>query len=421
MTTQETTHDTAQGTTAPAAVAVTGTAADREGAARRCPFALSASQVRLAEGGRQNEGHFGGDHGLVLTGYDDIREMLAGPDFTAVQPPFPAMSSEVPPGWFFGMDPPQHTAYRKRLAGAFSVRTVRGLRPMVERVADGLLDAVEQSAERPVDLMESYCVQVPTRVVQHLLGVSDEHHARFRAHMRAIVTPEVTEDISTERLGAVQRQMWDDMAAVVREKRLHPRDDLMSAMQRPDADDGPLSEAEAVGMAMTLMIAGNEAMENLLGMAVFVLLSHPDQLAALRAGPGTIGDAVEEFLRFLPINNFGAVRTAARDCTVGGRSVRAGQVVVGLLSTANRDAARFDDPDRLDTGHDRRSHLAFGHGVHQCLGAHLARLQVEVGVLRLLDRFPHLRLADRPEEVRMRESVGFYGVDELRVVWDRPA
>jgi cytochrome P450 len=205
------------------------------------------------------------------------------------------------------------------------------------------------------------------------------------------------------------------MLGLVRAKRRQPAEDLLSGLIH---GDGGLTDDELVNIGNLLLIAGHETTANMLGLGTLTLLQHPGQLAALRADPTLFTGAVEELLRYLSIIQFGLLRVATEDVEVGGRRILAGDPVVVAVMTADRDPARFADPDTLDVTRGYSPHLAFGHGVHQCLGQQLARVELKVGLRALLERFPTLRLAVPPEQVRMRDDMAIYGVHELPVTWD---
>jgi cytochrome P450 len=207
------------------------------------------------------------------------------------------------------------------------------------------------------------------------------------------------------------------MLKLVQAKRAAPADDLLSGLVHREGEDR-LDDEELVNIGLLLLVAGHETTANMLGLGAFALLRHPAELERLRADPGLVDDAVEELLRYLTIVHFGLVRVATEDVTIGGQPISAGEPVVISVAAANRDPAHFPDPDRLDVGREREAHLAFGHGVHQCLGQQLARVEMRIGFAGLLAALPGLRLAVPAEQVRMRDEMFIYGVEELPVTWD---
>jgi cytochrome P450 len=216
----------------------------------------------------------------------------------------------------------------------------------------------------------------------------------------------------------VRDEMDDYMRALVQAKRERPEDDLLSGLIGRTDQQGRLSDEELINIGNLLLVAGHETTANMLALGTLALLTHPPQLAALRSDPAVVDQAVEELLRYLSIVHFGLVRVAKEDLEVGGRSVCAGEPIVASLAAANRDPRQFPDADELDVTRRYSPHLAFGHGVHQCLGQQLARVEMKVGFRALLERFPSLRLAVPLSWVPMRDDMFVYGVHELPVTWD---
>jgi cytochrome P450 len=315
------------------------------------------------------------------------------------------------PGFFIGMDPPEHTRYRRHLTGQFSVRRLKELEPRIAEITELHLDAMERHGP-PIDLVPSFALPIPSLVICELLGVAYDDRERFQSDTRLMLTLDATPEEATGAFTSLQAFLHD---LVVRKKRGEPTDDLLSGLIAA----GDLTDEELTNIAVLLLIAGHETTANMLGIGTYTLLQHPDQLAALRADPALIDATVEELLRYLTIVHFGPTRAALEDVTVGGELVRAGDVVALSLPAANRDPERFDDPDTFDVtrpaeGH---GHLAFGHGIHQCLGQQLARIEMRIGYSALLARFPTLRLAINDEDVRMRTDMAIYGVHNLPVAW----
>lgn len=207
--------------------------------------------------------------------------------------------------------------------------------------------------------------------------------------------------------------MWTYLGELVERKRAEPADDLLGGLVAA----GELSDEELAGVALLLLIAGHETTANMLGLGTFALLQYPDQLAALREGRVDVANAVEELLRYLTVISFGLTRTALEDVELGGEVIRAGESVCAYLPVVNRDLARFPSGNELDVAADAHGHLAFGHGVHQCLGQQLARIEMRIAYPALLRRFPTLRLGVPPEEVPMRGDMAIYGVHRLPVEW----
>ena len=290
-------------------------------------------------------------------------------------------------------DPPEHTRLRSLVSRAFTMRRVEELRPRVQEITDELLDAMLPRGR--ADLVESLAYPLPITVICELLGVPELDRAEFRKMSTESVAP-TSADSEYEaftKLAAYLDQLIED------KRRAGPSDDLLGELVRTTAEDGDrLSAGELRGMAFLLLIAGHETTVNLIAGGVHNLLTHPGQLAALRADPGLVDGAVEEMLRHDgPVEN-ATFRFAAEDLEIAGVSMTKGDPVIIGLSAADRDAGRFPDPDRFDIRRETQGHLAFGHGIHYCLGAPLARLEARTAIRSLLERAPGLAQDGPPGE-----------------------
>ncbi|WP_206739202.1 cytochrome P450 [Streptomyces sp. L2] len=288
-------------------------------------------------------------------------------------------------------DPPQHTRLRALVTRAFTMRRVAALRPRIERITAGLLD--DMLPRGRADLMESLAYPLPITVICELLGVPEMDRAAFRKISTEVVAPSSAESEydATVRLSEYLTELIEDKRCA------GPTGDLLSDLVRTTTEDGDrLSPQELRGMAFLLLIAGHETTVNLIGNGVLTLLRHPDQLAALRADMSLLDGAVEEILRYEgPVEN-ATYRFAAEPLEIGGRAIAEGEWVIVGLSAAQRDTARYAEPDRFDLRRDTRGHLAFGHGIHYCLGAPLARLEARTALAALLTRAPDLALDGPP-------------------------
>ena len=314
------------------------------------------------------------------------------------------------PGFFIGMDPPDHTRYRRLLTGQFTVRRMKLLEPRIHEITDAHLDAMERHGP-PVDLVPEFALPIPSLVICELLGVPYADRERFQHDTRILLKLDVT----VEEVTAAFLSLQEFLRALVVRKHAEPADDLLSGLLA----GGELTDEELTNIAFLLLVAGHETTANMLGLGTYALLRDADQLAALRADPALVDNAVEELLRYLSIVHFGPTRAALEDIELGGELVRTGEVVTLSLPAANRDPERFDHPDALDVsrpdaGH---GHLAFGHGIHQCLGQQLARVEMRIAYAALFRRFPSLRLAIPPEDVPLRTDMAIYGVHSLPVAW----
>lgn len=350
-----------------------------------------------------------GSPGWLVTDYAAARFVLSDPRFSSrldlVRNPIRASAPTTMPGAFLFMDPPDHTRYRRLLTGQFTLRRMRELEPAITTIAADRLDALEKAGP-PADLVRLFALPLASLVICSLLGVPYETHERFEQASHAMVDPTLSEP-DREVAGG---ELFALLASLVAEKRRSPADDLLSGLLA-------LTDEEIIGIGMMLLFAGHETTANMLGLGTFALLRHPAQLALLRADPSLVDGAVEELLRHLSIVQYEVNRAALEDVEVAGQPVARGESLLVSIPMANRDPARFPDPDTLDVTRATSGHMAFGHGVHQCLGQQLARIELRIGFSALLSRFPNLRLAVAPSEVPLRAGRGIYGVDALPVIW----
>ncbi|MFJ8111881.1 cytochrome P450 [Streptomyces sp. NPDC096132] len=354
----------------------------------------------------------------LITRYEDARAVLADPRFSsdATREGFPGLSPRVPPrgpGQFFMMDPPDHTRLRRLVLPDFTFRRIERLRPAVAAVCEELLDAMTADGATTADLVEAYALPQPTRVICALLGVPYEDHAFFQRQVRALTdVTSAPQDMMAAR-AALYGYLGDLLAARTRT----PADDLISRLAGERVATGEATAEEAVGVAALLLVAGHETTANMFPLAVVDLLRHPGQLAALRARPDLWPAAVEELLRHLTVTHAGMRRIATEDVEVGGVRIRAGDGVVVALQAANRDPAAYPDPDTLDVHRDAATgHLAFGHGLHQCVGQSLARAELQIGLPALFDRLPGLRITAPPADLTPSTS-SVHGLRNLPVTW----
>ncbi|MGV9268321.1 cytochrome P450 family protein [Kitasatospora sp. NPDC003701] len=317
-------------------------------------------------------------------------------------------------------DAPQHTRLRRLVAREFTSGRIAALGPRIEKLADGLLDGLLDTVARAgsADLVSSFALPLPLTVICELLGVPSADHGDFHEWSGEIVAP-----TSAEAAGAAVAGMTAYFAALIEDKRASPGNDLLSALVAASAPGGgaadegsvPLSPEELLGMAFLLLVAGHETTVNLISGGVLALLTHPDQLAALRADPALVDGAIEEMLRYDGPVGAAAFRFAAEPVELGGTRIAAGDSVLVSLAAASRDPRHFPDPDRFDIRRRPAGQLGFGHGIHHCLGAPLARTEAAIALRALLARCPGLALAADPAALERRPSVMLRGVRSLPV------
>ncbi|RMI45982.1 cytochrome P450 [Actinomadura harenae] len=357
-----------------------------------------------------------GAEGWLLTRHEDVRAILADNRFSAdrITASSPVrrvtFKPEDRPGLLLTMDPPDHTRLRRLLTPYFTTRRMQALAPRIEGIVDEHLDAL-RAAGPPADLVPAFTLPIPSLVICELLGVPYEDRARFHAWAATALSLTTTD----EEVFAARDALTGYMRELVDAKRRDPDDGLLGVLIRGDND---LTDAELGGIGRLLLIAGHETTANMLSLGTLTFLNHPDQLAAFRADPGIADRAVEELLRYLTIIQFGTTRVALEDADVHGRRVRRGETLVLSLPAANRDPAHFDRPDELDVTRPPSQHVAFGHGIHQCLGQQLARVEMRIAFTRLFEGLPGLRLAVPADEVPMRHDMAIYGVHRLPVAWE---
>ena len=361
-----------------------------------------------------------GHEGWLVTGYEEVRQLMADTRFSSrmdlgiIHVPFdtpgmptPTEPSPQVPGLFIAMDPPDHTRMRRKLTGAFTVRRMKLLEEQIIAVTERQLDHLA-GLTPPVDLVKEFALPVPSLVICELLGVPYEDRESFQANSAQFMVRDQKLEDKVAAIGAMNMYL----AELVTRKRAEPGDDILSDLARHE----DLSIEELVGAAFLLLLAGHETTANMLGLGTFALLEHPAQLAELRADPELMPDAVEELMRYLSVADI-FYRYATEDLELGGETIGKGSTVVVSLLAANRDPRRFADPDTLDPHRKARGHTGFGHGVHQCLGQQLARIEMRAGFSGLLRRFPSLALAVPAAEVPLRTDMNIYGVHELPVRW----
>jgi cytochrome P450 len=377
-------------------------------------------EIRETVGVRTAKNAFGMDVFLV-TRHEDIKEVLSDharfsngrpPGF--VVPGAPDIPEEelasARAGNLLSLDPPEHQRVRRMLTAEFTIRRMRLLAPRIVEIVDAQLDAMEKAGP-PADLVESFALPIPSLVICELLGVPYEDREDFqrRSARQLDFSVPIPERLELSRRGR------EYMGSLVERARRQPGGDILGMLVRERGAE--LTDDELIGIASLLLLAGHETTSNMLGLGTLALLRHPDQLAAVRDDPGAIGPAVEELLRWLSIVHSAIPRITTTDVEIAGVPIPAGQLVFVSLPSGNRDPDFVDSPEVLDIGRGAPGHLAFGHGVHHCLGAPLARMEMRIAFPALLRRFPALALATDFGDVSFRSFHFIYGLKSLEVVW----
>ncbi|ANZ41279.1 cytochrome [Lentzea guizhouensis] len=388
----------------------------------RCPFDPAKGLLELSGHGPVHRVEHAGESIWLVTGHDEARAVLADARMSADRFGNPRVRARMSPelfeemfpperraGSFISMDAPEHTRFRRLLTGQFTVRRMRQLEPRVHEIVTQQLDAMI-AAGPPSDLVHDFALPVPSLVICELLGVDYGDRDEFQRTTSKLLSLTTTVDEQIK-VGTELRRF---MQGLVRAKEKAPTDDLLSGL----VTDTDLTEDELVGIANLLLIAGHETTANMLALGTFALLEHPEQLELLRRRPELTENAVEELLRYLSIIAFGVPRFAKEEVELGGATIPEGATVLVAVPAVNRDPERYPDPHELRVDRPRGHHLAFGHGIHQCIGQQLARVEMVVGFTELLRRLPGLELAVPASEVPLRTDMAIYGVHALPVSWD---
>ncbi|ACY98332.1 MULTISPECIES: cytochrome P450 [Thermomonospora] len=389
---------------------------------RQGPFTVPATYAEMVEKGVvQVTLANTGLRVWAVTGYDRIRRLLADSRISASRKhdnfpfffvPPPQARTETS---FIGYDPPEHTAARRKVAAAFTRQRVRLLRPMIQRVIDEHIDRLLE-CEPPVDFHWNFSLSVPTTVICEYLGVPQNDHAFIIKHSNNLFGADST---PKERLAAIV-EVNDYIADLVEHKEKEPGDDLTSAVIAEYRACGEeYSRRELVNMIRMLLNGGHETTASMISLGTACLLEHPDQLAELLADPeGLIEPAVEELVRLASIGDLAVPRVALEDIDIDGTVIPAGDGILCLLLTANHDPRVFPDPERLELRRGSRKQLGFGYGAHHCIGAELARLELQLVWTTLFRRIPSLRLVKPLAEVPRKEGAIVYGLWSLPVTWE---
>ncbi|EGX54800.1 cytochrome P450 [Streptomyces zinciresistens K42] len=355
----------------------------------------------------------------MVTGHALARTLLADPRLSTdpQRPGFPATSERVARirrrrTALLGVDDPEHRVQRRMMIPGFTLKRATALRPRIQRIVDERIDAMIAQGP-PAELVGAFALPVPSMVICALLGVPYDDHEFFEGQSRRLLRGPTADDSmdARARMEAYFEELIDS-----KERQDTPGDGVLDELVHRQLRDGDLDREGVIALAVILLVAGHETTANMISLGTFTLLRHPARLAELRADPALLPAAVEELMRMLSIAD-GLVRVAAEDMEVAGETIRAGDGVLFSTSVINRDEAVYPEPDTLDWHRPARHHLAFGFGIHQCLGQNLARAEMEIALRTLFARLPHLRLAVPAEDIPFKPGDTIQGMLELPVTW----
>ncbi len=361
-------------------------------------------------------------HAWLVTRYDDVLTVLKDARFA--KNPRNAMLPEqlkkqpwVPPMFkpleqnMLDQDAPDHTRLRALVHKAFTARLIEQMREQIQTLSNELLDAAERKGR--MDLIADFALPVPLTMIGRILGIPAEDNPKFHYWTRSMLSAGTS--MNFLRVIPIIMRFLGYLKKIVRERRAHPKDDLITALVQTREGSDQLSENEILAMILLLLIAGHETTVNLIGSGSLALLEHPDQWQKLRAEPASIKPAIEELLRFVCPLEMATERYTREDVTIAGTTIPRGELVLAVVGSANRDENYFVEPDSLDITRENNRHLAFGQGIHFCLGAPLARLEGQIAINTLVQRMPNLRLSVAPEQIRWRGGFILRGLEALPV------
>jgi cytochrome P450 len=355
----------------------------------------------------------------VATRHEDVRKVLTDARFSADRrrPQFPQLIPSARPKTplapsLITMDPPEHGQARRAVVGEFTVRRMGALRPRIQEIVDERIDAL-LAGPQPADLVEAFSLPIPSLVICELLGVPYADHEFFQEHSSKLLS----RTVSPEDRNASIEHLQTYLDSLVTEKEADPCDDLLGRQILKQREDGTVDHDSLVSLAFLLLIAGHETTANMISLGTAALLTNPAQLETIRRDPAKTLDAVEELLRYFTIADTVTARVAMEDVEIGGVLIRAGEGILALGYSANRDPQAFDRPDELDIQRGARHHVAFGFGPHQCLGQNLARMELQIVFDTLFKRIPGLRIAAEIDDLPFKNDAAVYGLYSMPVSW----
>lgn len=356
----------------------------------------------------------------VITRYDHVRQILTDPNASSDRAhegfPYyiPVPSVFRTEASFIGYDPPVHTVHRRlaAISGEFTKARVTQMRPRIQQIVDERIEAM-LAAGPPVDLVKMLALPVPLTVICMVLGIPHSDHDFLHARTDVLFGAAST----AQQRGAALGEVNEYLGKLVDKRDQEPGDDLLSRIVQRYREEGLYDRRELVNVIRLLLNGGHETSAAMIALGTLTLLEHPDQLAKLKADFSLTPSAVEELLRFISPGDLATSRVALKDIEVGGVTIPAGQGMILLGASANRDPEAFPEPDRLDIERGARHHIAFGHGVHHCIGAEIARVELSIVIESLFRRIPTLRLAKPWNELKYKDGNVMYGVYEMPVTW----
>lgn len=382
----------------------------------RCPVAPPAAFAQWRDRPGMVEAVWRGERTWVCSRYADIRAALVDPRLSADTIPdkLKADLGDTLPVLFPRIDDPEHNRLRRMMTGDFTFRRTEAMRPQIQEIVDGFLDRIV-AAGPPSDIVHDFALPVPSLVISLLLGVPYEDHEFFQKYSLAGLDASTSIEEKSAATGTLFAYMFDLVARKERE----PGDDLVSRLLTDHVAAGELSR-ETVAMSAVIMLqAGHETTASMIALGALTLLQHPATLARLRDtdDPAVVAETVEELMRYLTVVHSLVERVAVEDCTVAGQDIAAGDIVLMNLPAGNWDPEFVDSPDEFDPTRNARGHLGFGYGAHQCIGANLARVEMQIALSSLVRRLPGLRLAVPVEELRFQNQQEIFGIEALPVTW----
>jgi cytochrome P450 len=362
-----------------------------------------------------------GNKAWLVTRFEDVRKILSDKRISnnITHPGFPVlyaaraavMQQYGKPPYFHFMDPPEHTEHRRMFTQDFSVIRVKEMEDEIQSIVDELIDEMLAGADRSADLVKAFALPLPTRVIARILGIPYADVVKLQAMMNATAgfgqDPEVAKS-SYARLN-------DYVGELIAQKEANPSTDTISRLVSEQLHTRKIDRPGLIRVLLFLLIVGHETTTSMIALGTLMLLEHDEQREKLIKDPSLMPNAVEELLRYLSIVHLTTCRVAIEDIEIGGETIKAGEGLVALISSANRDAAQFENPDVLDINRDARTHVAFGFGVHQCLGQTLARLELRIALNSILKRIPTLKLAQPIDDLKFKPYIN--GVQSMNVTW----